>query len=121
MGILRKKYGRDLDKETKTLEKIDFKHKKAILDLYILISRRISSVFEKFLKFKVSNKKLRVSKGSVFQRRLGNLERIEIEEQEMEIETIANLTNKLSILFIFSLQIIYYFQRNDLTTFFRKC
>ena len=33
IGVLRKRYGRDLVKEIRTLEKIDFKLKKAILDL----------------------------------------------------------------------------------------
>ena len=43
-------------KEVRTLEKIDFKLKKAILDLDFLISCRKNSVFPKFLQFKVSIK-----------------------------------------------------------------
>ena len=38
--ILRKRYSHDLVKEVRTLEKIDFKHKTAILDLNFLISCR---------------------------------------------------------------------------------
>ena len=62
IGVLRKRYGRDLVKEVRTLEKIDFKLRKAILDLDFLISCRKNSVFPKFLQFKVSNKQVRASK-----------------------------------------------------------
>ena len=62
IGVLRKRYGCDLVKEVRTLEKLDFKHKKAILDLDFPISCRKNSVFPKFLQFKVSNKQLRASK-----------------------------------------------------------
>ena len=48
IGVLRKRYGRDLVKEIRTLEKIDFKLKKAILDLDFLISYRKNSTFSKF-------------------------------------------------------------------------
>ena len=65
IGILRKRYGRDLVKEVRTLEKLDFKHKKAILDLDFLISCRKNSVFPKFLLFKVYNKQLRASKAYI--------------------------------------------------------
>ena len=33
IGVLKKRYGRDLVKEVRALEKIDFKYKKAVLDL----------------------------------------------------------------------------------------
>ena len=65
IGILRKRYGRNLVKEVRTLEKLDFKHKKAILDLDFLISCRKNSVFPKFLLSKVSNKQLRASKAYI--------------------------------------------------------
>ena len=75
IGVLRKRYGSDLVKEVRTLEKLDFKHKKAILDLDFLISCRKNSVFPKFLQFKVSNKQLRVSKTYIScQKRLLNQE-----------------------------------------------
>ena len=61
IGILRKRYSRDLVKEVRTLERLDFKHKKAILDLDFLISCRKNSVFQ-FLQFKISNRQLRASK-----------------------------------------------------------
>ena len=75
IGVLRKRYGRDLVKEVRTLEKIDFKLRKAILDLDFLISCRKNSVFPKFLQFKVSNKQLRASKEYIScQKRLLNQE-----------------------------------------------
>ena len=52
IGILRKRSGRDLIKEVRTLEKLDFKHEKAILDLDFLISCRKNSVFPQILQFK---------------------------------------------------------------------
>ena len=48
ISVLRKRYGHDLVKEVRTLEKIDFKLKKAILDLDFLISYRKNSTFSKF-------------------------------------------------------------------------
>ena len=73
--VWRKRYGRDLVKEVWTLEKLDFKHKKAILDLDFLICCRKNSVFPKFLQFKVSNKQLRASKAYIScQKRLLNQE-----------------------------------------------
>ena len=72
-AVLRKRYGRDL--EVRTLEKIDFKLKKTILDLDVLISCRKNSVFSNFLQFKVFNKQLRTSKAYIFcQKRLFNKE-----------------------------------------------
>ena len=38
IGVLRKIYGRELVKEIRTVKKIDFRHKKAILDLDFSIS-----------------------------------------------------------------------------------
>ena len=67
--------GRDLVKEVRTLEKLDFKLKKAILDLDFLISCRKNSVFPKFLQFRVSNKQLSASKAYIScQKRLLNQE-----------------------------------------------
>ena len=48
ISILRKRYDHYLVKEVRTVEKIDFKLKKAILDLDFLISYRKNSTFAKF-------------------------------------------------------------------------
>ena len=49
IDVLRKRYGRDLVKKVRTLEKLDFKQKKkTILDLDFLISCRKNNVFPKF-------------------------------------------------------------------------
>ena len=75
IGVLRKRYHRDLVNEVRTLDEIVFKLKKAILDLDFLISCRKNSVFPKFLQFKVSNKQLRASKAYIScQKRLLNQE-----------------------------------------------
>ena len=63
--VLRKRYGPDLVVQVRTLEKLDFKHKKVILDLDFLKSCRKNSVFPKFLQFKVSKKQLRASKAYI--------------------------------------------------------
>ena len=71
----RKTCVRDVVKEVRTLERLDLKHKKAILDLDFLMSCRKNSVFPKFLQFKVYNKQLRDSKAYIFcQKRLLNQE-----------------------------------------------
>ena len=38
IGILRKRYGLDLVKKVRTLEKLNCKHKKVVLDLDLLVS-----------------------------------------------------------------------------------
>ena len=43
IGVLRKKYGLDLVKKVRTLARLNFKHKKVILDLDFLISCRKNS------------------------------------------------------------------------------
>ena len=43
IGVLRKRYGCDFIKEVRTLEKIDFEHKMAILDLdFVIFFRKYS-------------------------------------------------------------------------------
>ena len=75
IGVLRKRYGRDLVKEVRALEKIEFKLKKTILGLDFLISCRKNSFFPKFLQFKVPNKQLRALKAYIScQKRLLNQE-----------------------------------------------
>ena len=68
IGVLMERYGRDLVKEVRTLEEIDFKLKKTILDLDFLISCRKKIVFSRnfYSSNKVSNKQLRVSKAYIF-------------------------------------------------------
>ena len=65
IGVLRKRYGRDLVKEVRTLETLEFKHKKAILDIDFLISCRKNCVFPTSLQFKAYKKQLRASKAYI--------------------------------------------------------
>ena len=102
LGVLRKRYGRDLVKEVRTLEKLDFKHKKAILDLDFLISCRKNSVFPKFLQFKVSNKQLRASRAYIScQKRLLNQE---INNKQKAVKSIQQKVKDC-----YFLHIIYFF------------
>ena len=48
-GVSRKTYGLDLVKEIRALENLDFKQKKAILDLNFLISNRRTIALPTFL------------------------------------------------------------------------
>ena len=75
IGILRNRYGRDLVKKVRTVEKLNCKHKKVVLDLDLLVSCRKNRVLAKFLQFKVSNRQLRASKPYIScQKRLLNQE-----------------------------------------------
>ena len=64
-GVSRKIYGLDLVKEIRALENLDFKQKKAILDLNFLISNRRTIVLPTFLQFKDSNEQIRASKAYI--------------------------------------------------------
>ena len=44
IGVLRNRYGRDLVKKVRTLEKLNCKHKKVVLDLDLLVSCRKNRV-----------------------------------------------------------------------------
>ena len=59
--VLRKRYGTDLVKNVRKLEKIDYKYRKLQLDLDFLQSCQHSNVIPKFLRFKLANRNLRSS------------------------------------------------------------
>ena len=61
IDILRKRYGENLVKNVRKFEKLDFKHKKATLDLDFLHSCKKQNVIPKFLKLKVANRQLLTS------------------------------------------------------------
>ena len=52
VGTLQKRYGQDLVKEVRALEKLDFKYRKGLLHFEFLISCR-SNTIPKFLHFKI--------------------------------------------------------------------
>ena len=75
IDILRKRYGENLVKNVRELEKLDFKHKKATLDLDFLHSCKKQNVIPKFLKFKVANRQLLTSNTyNICQKKLLNQE-----------------------------------------------
>ena len=55
VDTLRKRYGKNLVKDARALEKLDFKYRIALLDLDFLISCRNNNIIPEFLHFKVSN------------------------------------------------------------------
>ena len=61
ISILRKKYGENLVKSVRELEKVDFQHKKAQLDLEFLQTCKKNNVILDFLRFKLANRHLSLS------------------------------------------------------------
>ena len=55
VDTLRKRYGKNLVKDARALEKLDFKYRIALLDLDFLISFRNNNVIPTFFHLKVSN------------------------------------------------------------------
>ena len=58
ISILCKRYGENLVKSVRKLEKLDFKHEKAQLDLEFLQTCKKNNVILKFLRFKLANRQL---------------------------------------------------------------
>ena len=56
ISILQKRYGENLVKSVRKLEKLDFKHKKTYLDLEFLKTCKKNNFIPKFLKFKLANR-----------------------------------------------------------------
>ena len=61
MQVIRKRYGDTIVKLVRKFQKVDFKHRKAALDLNFLQVCRIFNVIPKFFQFRVANKNLRKS------------------------------------------------------------
>ena len=59
--IIRKRYSHDVLKKIRTYEKLDYKHRKAELDLDFLVKCQVKSLIPKFLRFRVANRHLRNS------------------------------------------------------------
>ena len=71
VSILRKRYGEDLVKSVRKLEKLDFKHKKAQLDLEFLQTCKRNNVIPNFLRFRLANRHLSSSRAyNICQKRL---------------------------------------------------
>ena len=72
---MRKRYGESLVKSVRKLGKLDFKHKKAQLDLEFLQTCKKNNVVPKFLRIKLANRKLSLSHAyNICQKRLLNQE-----------------------------------------------
>ena len=92
IGILRKRYGENLVKSVRKLKKLDFKHKKAQLNLEFLQTCKKNNVIPKFLRFKLANRQLSTSHAyNICQKRLLNEE---ISNKHKLVGTLAfNLTS----------------------------
>ena len=91
--ILRRRYGDDLVKKVRKLEKFDFKYRKALLDMEFLQSCKKEKLIPKFLQFKVANKRLESSEAYLScQRRLLN------QEIYVEYKTIRTFYNKITFI-----------------------
>ena len=87
----RRCYGNGLVKKARELEKIDFKYRKALLDLEFLQWCQREKLISKFLQFTVANKELESSKGYLScQRRLLN------QEIFIKYKAIRTLYNKIT-------------------------
>ena len=91
ISILRKRYGENLVKSVRKLEKLDLKHKKAQVDLEFLQSCK-KNVIPKFLRSKLANRYLSSSHAyNICQKRLLNEE---ISNKHKLVRTLAfNLTS----------------------------
>ena len=58
IGILRKRYGENVVKSIRKMKKLDFRDKKAQLDLEFLRTYKENNIIPKFLKFKLANRQL---------------------------------------------------------------
>ena len=92
ISILRKRYGENLVKSISKLEKLDFKHKKAQLDLEFLQTCKKNNVIPIFLRFKLGNSQLSSSHAyNICQKRLL---KEEISNKRKLVRTLAfNLTS----------------------------
>ena len=87
INILRKRYGENLVKSVRKLEKLDFKHKKAQLDLEFLQTCKKNNVIPKFLRFKSASRQLSSSRAyKICQKRLLNEE---ISNKHKTVRTLA--------------------------------
>ena len=75
INVLRKRYGDTVVKQVRKLEKLDFKYKKASLDLQFLQTCKRQNVIPNFLNFKVANRRLLTSNAyNICQKKLLNQE-----------------------------------------------
>ena len=75
INVLRKRYGETLVKHVRKLEKLDFKYKKASLDLEFLLICKRQNIIPNFLKFKLANRQLLTSNAyNICQKKLLNQE-----------------------------------------------
>ena len=95
LQVIRNRYGDTIVKLVRKFEKVDFKHRKAALDLNFLQTCRSFNVIPKLLQFRVANENLRRSQA--YQKCLNHLKsysfnKVEKNLLEAEFLTLKNLT-----------------------------
>ena len=101
LQVIRNRYGDTIVKLVNKFEKVDFKHRKAALDLNFLQTCRSFNVIPKFLQFRVVNKNLRRSQA--YQKCLNHLLLAEISNKKKNLKVPVNelssiMSNLLRIL-----------------------
>ena len=104
--VLRNRYGTDLVKNVRKLEKIDYKYRKLQLDLDFLQTCQHSNVIPKFLRFKLANRNLRSSSAySTCQKRLAkeeiNIKKNKIKQYLLELNSVKKQLQSKIIFFDF--------------------
>ena len=88
LQVIRNRYGDTIVKLVRKFEKVDFKHRKAALDLNFLQTCRSFNVIPKFLQFRVVNKNLRRSQA--YQKCLNHLLLAENNIKEKNLKVLVN-------------------------------
>ena len=88
LQVICNRYGGTIVKVVRKFEKVDFKHRKAALDLNFLKTSRSFNVITKFLQFCVANKSLRGSQA--YQKCLNHLQLAKINNKEKNLKVLVN-------------------------------
>ena len=88
LQVIRNRYGDTIAKLVRKFEKVDFKHRKAALDLNFLQVCRSFNVIPKFFQFRVANKNLR--KSQAYQECLNHLLLAEINNKRKNQKVLVN-------------------------------
>ena len=87
LQVIRNRYGDTIVKLVRKFEKVDFKHRKAALDLNFLQTCRSFNVIPKYLQFRVANKNLRRSQA--YQKCLNHLLLAEINNKNKNLKVLV--------------------------------
>ena len=92
-SIVRKRYSGDVLKAVRKFEKIDYKLRKAKLDISFLVKCQNENIVSNFLKFRLANKNLQNS--VTYRKCQQNLLQTEINNKKSHLRTLQNEFNRL--------------------------